>query len=137
MKWRVRWFLQGMGSVIGSPPTPKDVMRDVDQCVKEILEKEQNMKTKCWKRLWIAFWNFLNLSKDLKEIEAIVARSKVLHAEAMQHIADIGKLIEAGATPEEVEVAYEKFEAIKAAHEREVTQLSEAFLARRRLGGAR
>ena len=38
-KWKLRWFLQGMGSILGPVTTPEQTRREIAQCVDEIISK--------------------------------------------------------------------------------------------------
>lgn len=43
-KWRWRWFLQGMATVLGFRQSPAQAMLEVQQCVDDILEREGHMQ---------------------------------------------------------------------------------------------
>jgi hypothetical protein len=42
LKWKIRWFLQGMASVFGYKLTREQSMREIRQCKEEMLKNHAN-----------------------------------------------------------------------------------------------
>lgn len=41
-KWKLRWFLQGVGSILGPTTTLEQTMREIEQCADEMISKEND-----------------------------------------------------------------------------------------------